>query len=417
VALANFAVAFGLLLASIKVEDDIADDRSWVARLVRWKLSREFQAARTYFRTLDPQFDSSIDELLFEHSQLEHRCGTELIPLKDYVQPTANAFGYVFGLAHCHSKDFGWLGSNEVSPQSEVRRGLAMLDPSHPIGLSDADKAPTDSINNVAQSTELRAWLTEIGHNLGAAIIAFDCAVDWERDQQRGRCNPLPNRASAEEALQTSQLYLSQAGWLCDARLPASAVTTRLLRGLCQRLGATRLPWQRRETWRSRWQDWGLLRQPGYTHARCDCIAVCCDCAGAAACEGACAGTECCAAGEGAAAGTDCCATTGPCCCDCGADCCVCWGANQSCGGTNKTQSTTTAGSAPTAAPSDKRKADGLVIGDCGIAVTDLAPSGFVEINRQRTAAQSESTYIEAGNAVEVIELRPFGAVVRKVEA
>lgn len=84
-------------------------------------------------------------------------------------------------------------------------------------------------------------------------------------------------------------------------------------------------------------------------------------------------------------------------------------------GGTNETQSTN-AGTATTSAPNNKQKADGLAVGDHGIAVTVLASSGFTQINRQRTVAQSKSAYTEGGNAVEVIELRPFGAVVRKIE-
>lgn len=95
-AIGEFVSAFGLLLAKIKLEDDIADNQSWLAWFGQWKLKRQTQRSETYFCELDPAFIGQVTNFLQAHQRLEQ--SDKPIPLDEYVQPTADAFGYVFSL-------------------------------------------------------------------------------------------------------------------------------------------------------------------------------------------------------------------------------------------------------------------------------------------------------------------------------
>ena len=50
-----------------------------------------------------------------------------------------------------------------------------------------------------------------IGNQIGKAIIAFDCAVDFERDQKKGDFNPLENPEQVQSSLQYSSACLQHA--------------------------------------------------------------------------------------------------------------------------------------------------------------------------------------------------------------
>jgi hypothetical protein len=168
-AVGRFCASVALLLGSIKLEDDIRDTRGLVARLARWILRRRIAKARGYFNRLDPKFARNVEQLLADHHLLEARGG--VIPLAEYAEPTALAFGYVFGL-------------------------MARLP-----GLGDC-----------------RELLSSVGRKLGEAIIAFDCAVDWKRDRRRGEFNPLADESAVADALQQSAECLGDAAELLDRR-------------------------------------------------------------------------------------------------------------------------------------------------------------------------------------------------------
>jgi uncharacterized protein DUF5685 len=160
---ASFCAAFGLLLAYLKVSDDVRDGRSLAARLTRWLLRWRFRATFDYFGRLDDDFAGRVERFVADHLGLE-KPGTP-ITLADYTRPTADAFGYLFGLA-------------ARLPGLESRQEL----------------------------------LCRLGQHVGAAIIAFDCAVDWPRDQRRGQFNPLSDgEESAEAALAYCRERLTQA--------------------------------------------------------------------------------------------------------------------------------------------------------------------------------------------------------------
>jgi hypothetical protein len=56
--------------------------------------------------------------------------------------------------------------------------------------------------------------LTDLGRKLGAAIIAFDCAVDWNRDRRRGEYNPLADETAVAGAMAFAADHLGEAAAL-----------------------------------------------------------------------------------------------------------------------------------------------------------------------------------------------------------
>src|SRR5581483_5055464 len=127
--------SLGLLLASIKMSDDLRDGASLLVRLANWLLRGRFREAFDYFRRLDPDFEQRVNDLVAEHLRLE-RPGQH-VPIEEYARPTARAFGYVFSL----------------------------------MGRLPGMEAHT-------------AALETLGERVGTAIIAYDCAMDWHRDRR-----------------------------------------------------------------------------------------------------------------------------------------------------------------------------------------------------------------------------------------
>lgn len=173
---AEFASAFGLLLASIKLEDDIRDDRSLLARMALWKLRKPIDWALTYFAGFDAGFRLRISQHIEQHLDLER--GGASLTMEQYAQPTADAFGYVVGLYQ------QLLGG----PPRDGR-------------------------------------LSELGSAIGRAIICFDCATDWRLDRRRGRFNPLPDQAAVDQAFLDSQRELSRLAWHCCQDFGPQAVS------------------------------------------------------------------------------------------------------------------------------------------------------------------------------------------------
>ncbi len=157
-AVGQFCGGVGVLLASIKLDDDVRDAKGFLTRLSRravaWVLRRKIRAARAMFADLDPRFAANVRQLIADHHRLEQI--TEPISLEEYTEPTANAFGYVF---------------------SRMAK-----------------------VNDLGEHEGL---LTAVGRHVGAALIAFDCAVDWKRDRRREEFNPLPD----EDAVHTAMVF------------------------------------------------------------------------------------------------------------------------------------------------------------------------------------------------------------------
>lgn len=359
-----FCAAFGLLLVGVKLDDDIADEGSWKARLLKWKLSVPLTKSRALFDSYDADFQTRLNGHLAHHAACE--TSESVPPWNQYMTSTANAFGDVFALA------------SRCCPESQ--------------------RAVDES------------WLRHLGQHIGAAILAFDCAADWESDQRLRRFNPLKSQAEAEDMLLQAQWYLVQAAWHLDERFPSDSGSSPLATRLSQRIARTTyeqlrnysLPWQRRAARRDRWERWGLWREPGYTYAKCDC-----------ACDGLCAGLECIGGcGEGAGACGECaaCGEGSGACASCGDGilCCDCFSGG--CGDSSKSKKKPSAQSDSDDSDSSKLTA---LIGKTGTTKTQLSPSGIVEIDGQTYATQSELNFIESGTPVVVISTNSTWLVVR----
>lgn len=361
----RFSAAFGLLLVSIKLEDDIHDEGSWKARFMRWKLRSALSAARQFFSQLDPDFDDRIAAFLREHAALEQ---SRVRPTwHQYRLPTSNAFAYVFGLA-------GRLG-------------------------------------NVSDAEGRCEWLSRIGAEVGSAIISFDCAADWESDRRRGLFNPLTDAQDVTEMLQQAELHLARAAWIAEERVAVESISLRVLLAAYRRVSWQGSTSRRRSTWLRLAEQWGLRRQAGYAHAKCDCF-----------CEGCCAGLECLGgAADGAICAADGCAAAqscggGSCCCDaCCCDACfvcmpnACVTEERRNASSKKNTNTSTDGSQTTEARSEFSH----LIGLRGRVRSTLNPTGVVEINGRHYPAQSEAGTIDEDEFVEVVAARTIGVVVR----
>lgn len=188
----RFSAAVALLLAEIKLTDDIHDSGSWLARGVRFVLKGRLRAARRHLGTLDPAFDDTVNGFLATHAKLEAR--TDAIPLAEYVEPTSQAFGYVFGLA-----------------------------------------ARLPGMGHAAEP------LTAIGRGVGSALLAFDCAVDWQKDRKRGEFNPLPDEAAVRAAMRFSVNELDDVAERCRRAFGSRSSGARTATAVADRL-ATRNP-------------------------------------------------------------------------------------------------------------------------------------------------------------------------------
>jgi hypothetical protein len=91
-----FCSSLSMLLAEIKLKDDIADERSIAARLWLWSLKHQIKSAHRFFIEMDEKFEEKVSQYLNRHTELEKT--NETLDLAEYMKPTAEAFGYVFGL-------------------------------------------------------------------------------------------------------------------------------------------------------------------------------------------------------------------------------------------------------------------------------------------------------------------------------
>ena len=235
-ALAHDCSAFALLLAAVKLADDIADDRSWLARLAQWKLRRQLAAAQAHLEATHTGLGAAMQQHLAEHAAME-QCSVPM-PLERYVTPTAEAFGEMFSR-------FVDILPAEQADRSELFRS--------------------------------------VGEAIGASIIAFDCAVDFPLDKKRNQFNPLANPREVERALTYCQRRLAEAGWLCREAFgensACAGVLSTVFARVSQRLDRPARCIQSRSIWQK-------LARPGRPQVRmgfCDCC-DCCYCPGSDAC-------------------------------------------------------------------------------------------------------------------------------------
>jgi Family of unknown function (DUF5685) len=170
-----------MLLADIKLQDDIRDDGSLLARSMRRFLRSAIVKARDYLRRMNVNQFMLINRNHDLHLEFEEF--QKVVELHNYVIPTANAFGTLF----------------EMMPEPGPR----------------------------SSSTHS---LFSIGFHLGAAILAVDCFFDWERDLQTGSYNPVRNRVEATDAAQVALHHLSLVVAECESCLGDDSRSARLAR-------------------------------------------------------------------------------------------------------------------------------------------------------------------------------------------
>jgi len=182
-----FCASFAVLLASIKIDDDVRDSRSGLARFARFFLRSRIAVANRHLAKFDPAFESTVAAFVAAHNRLE-RPGVA-ISLEAYAAPTGEAFGYLFGLF-----------------------AIALHLP------------------------DVRSTFVEIGRGVGRALIAFDCAADWQRDRARGEFNPLPDEAAVKRALETCWGQLNDIADLARIRFGHRSRAARTASGVADRI-------------------------------------------------------------------------------------------------------------------------------------------------------------------------------------
>lgn len=352
---AEYAAAFGVMLLGVKLQDDVVDSGRMIARLVEWKYRRQVLKAQ---RLLTSAVMKDVQAAVTQHADLE---ACQERDLETFATPTSNGFAAAFsGLPHV--------------------------------------------------ATDVRRQLGEIGSRVGRALIAWDCAVDFRRDQIKGDYNPLTSQQDVRAAFDNCLLQLAHIGW----QMPTGCTTSHVIASVMDRVRAARKqtgcdPVQRLERW-------GLLRQKGRAYARCDCLDACCVvgecgecCGGAAEAGGLCADCGC-AAGEagGAGLGSGCCGPPGGVCC---ADCCF---FGDPCGDTSTTKKKTKSDDENSEKePLDVASPYAWCHGKSGATDGPLNPAGYVTVDGERVPAKTaDGRFFDSGQNVRVVRTDPFGVTV-----
>ena len=220
----RYCVSAGILLASVKVEDDIRDSWSPIPRLLHWWYQPKFNKAK---QTIEQHRSGTLSKLkshIEAHLKLESDRQGEL---EEYLTPTSDAFGELFAA--------------------------------------------------VANNTQHQDLFQTIGRKVGASIIAFDCAADWWSDARRGLFNPIRKRDSADQALMLSADFLCDAAAICRHSFGVNSESARLFTTRAESLlKRTTTP----SMIHAELERHGCDREPGYSYAYCDG----CDCGGCDGC-------------------------------------------------------------------------------------------------------------------------------------
>lgn len=374
----EFLASFTLLLVHIKLADDIQDANSIPARIARLTLKRKIDKAIRFFTSMDPAFESRLEQILESHQRLETQAH---VSLAEFCEPTAQGFAYLFGL-------FG---------QQLVDQGLVRAD----------------------EAAEVAEGFAATGAHVGRAIIAFDCAVDWRKDQKRSEFNPLKGPEDIHAAVLTTKRELVKLGWQCTRLAQGSSgsssnvLTAQIARRRFDRVAAVNADALSRNSVPARRQLKSSLPALRRGDCSCDCpVDACCgggDCGGCGGCDGA-------GAGGGDAA-----------CCDNGCTKVGCCDAVQGCDGCHcccdglfchedrrksKRGSASGNGAEPHSTPTTPEGLNALV-GRVAVAVGPLNPQGIVSIDGREIPANSDSGWVHAGEKVIVISVEQFGVKVR----
>lgn len=351
----SFAAAFGMLLAGIKLQDDVRDSGRLRNRLLLWKYGRQISSALQTLAQFSPGIPERIAAILNSQSELE-RCRSS-VTLSSATVPTGDGFGLLFRtLAECLSA-----------------------------------RSPDNSLTDrVPWTTSFAEHFEEIGRHVGRAIIAWDCAVDFDHDQLQQTFTPLTCHQDVEEAFDMCRLELCLAGALC----PASSASAGVLDSVI-----TKVEFRQQESERicrpQQLERWGLMRQRGYSYARCD------------GCEALCAVGECadCFASSGSLA-----SCVEPSCCEC----IVCWPhtpCDGPCCSESRPAKTASGATGEKEVPPERFSS---FVGREGQTIGALTPVGYILIDGEKLPACSDTgQYIVAEQRVMVTAADQFTVRVR----
>lgn len=183
----RFCSAASLVLAQTKLEDEIRDGPSTLARAVYSLLATDFRSARHYFSEVDPAFEATIREAIDRHLALER--GGESLPMDVYARHTAESFGYVFSLlarlpgVHTSAEVFGALGASVAS-----------------------------------------------------ALIACDCVIDFDRDRRSCTFNPLGGLEDIDAACSYAEASLTNALEIAETAFGAGSLSVETIAGVQARV-------------------------------------------------------------------------------------------------------------------------------------------------------------------------------------
>ncbi|MBL8816645.1 MAG: hypothetical protein JNL58_11490 [Planctomyces sp.] len=228
----EFAAMFGLFLAGVKLRDDLIDSNRWFNHLLWWKFRRQVRLAEQLLDAGSPGLVSRVVSCIDRYAVFENQIPAP--PLIQLVVPAGDGFFEVFSAA------------------ARLTAGTT------------TEPTRDDSCNTIAA----------IGRHVGQAIIAWDCAVDFEDDCLQKQFTPLNSHSDVQSAFDMCQRELAIAAKLCPDGSPSRQVINSVLHKVAAR--------QRRPAGASCvsvLERWGMLRQRGHTYARCEpiCSICCCE--------------------------------------------------------------------------------------------------------------------------------------------
>jgi hypothetical protein len=186
----RFCGALSLLMVDTKLNDDVRDKGSWMARIGKFLLQNSIAKAVRYVSQLNSSFHSLFEA--WTATQIAVESDRTKLNLSEFVAPTARGVASVV----------------TMMPGSAERPGF-------------------------------QDYLWDVGHHLGTAIVAADCALDWRDDLITGECNPVRSEMEATNAARLALTHLRQTVEATDRFFGAtsrSAIVSRLVyAGLCKR--------------------------------------------------------------------------------------------------------------------------------------------------------------------------------------
>ena len=369
--LAAYCSDFGMLLAGVKIEDDVRDHQSLVGRVVSRAatvaLKHGWLKAKSRIESATPGMIGAVEEQVQAHLKFE--TSKQRIELKEYSDPTAKSFELLF-------------------------RGFADV-----------------CSRQAAMSVDQVDAFGMIGSNIGRSLLTADCFFDLKRDRKSGEFNPIQNHDDEERAVEIALQSLSRAGWVCESlALSVSGrgqssglnrVAEGVLADVFERIEKRKRTWNRLCQNSDRQTDSKLSEnhvpvRSGVARNRLALRRGFCDgdCIGGCLCEGCDGGGGCefCDGGDDPGVCPSCC---GPC------ELCP----FDDCGSSKKQDDAKIV-----AAEID----DGIVV--MGTAVGPLNPMGVVQIADVEHPAKSEGNFIEDGATVMVVGKTGFGLIVRRID-